>query len=100
MGILQEAPQRHKRLMKNLYEIVSWINHSLPLVHALRLTAKCTKNKLDTLLPILFTRYKITQSSNTLQEAEIDETIVTEFEADETVRLLLEKLQFYETKIR
>ncbi|KAG0569845.1 hypothetical protein KC19_6G120200 [Ceratodon purpureus] len=35
-----------------------------------------------------------------LQEAEIDETIVTEFEADETVRLLLEKLQFYEKKIR
>lgn len=35
-----------------------------------------------------------------MQEAEIAESIVKEFEADETVRLLLEKLQFYETKIR
>jgi len=35
-----------------------------------------------------------------LQEAQVEESIVTEFEADETVRLLLEKLQLYETKIR
>lgn len=35
-----------------------------------------------------------------IQEAEKEEVIVREFEADETVCLLLEKLQFYETRLR
>jgi hypothetical protein len=35
-----------------------------------------------------------------IQEATKEEVIVREFEADETVCLLLEKLQFYETRLR
>ncbi|XP_024358480.1 uncharacterized protein [Physcomitrium patens] len=35
-----------------------------------------------------------------LQGSEVGENIITEFEADETIHLLLEKLQFYDAKIR
>ena len=35
-----------------------------------------------------------------LQGTETEEDVVREFEADETVRFLLEKLHFYENKIR